>query len=253
MNQPQSIRRTSFTLIELLVVIAIIAILAAILLPALNSARERGRAASCVNNLKQITSGALQYADANNEYMPVTITRDEFWMGTAQSYLGGENIITLIDWYGGEGTKGGEGSSVSSLVLCPSVKSTYYFTNYTINGTFSNGWGDNKNVHYHPKPLKVVTQAASTLFLLETGDKTSGFKKEDKANGETPIFSNIYDLQYAVAAQGASAYPHNDFGNRSFVDGHVDSHTQGAANSVMPGIVTLESDTTKHKTCSLYR
>ena len=58
----------SFTLIELLVVIAMIAILAAILLPALNSARERGRSASCVNNLKQFSTAFAMYQDNYDDY-----------------------------------------------------------------------------------------------------------------------------------------------------------------------------------------
>ena len=62
------VKANAFTLIELLVVIAIIAILAAILLPALNSARERGRAASCVSNLKQIAAAAAMYVDNFDGY-----------------------------------------------------------------------------------------------------------------------------------------------------------------------------------------
>ena len=62
--------RRAFTLVELLVVIAIIAVLAALLLPALASARDQGRKAACLSNLRQIGIGLINYATDNDGKIP---------------------------------------------------------------------------------------------------------------------------------------------------------------------------------------
>lgn len=85
--------KRGFTLIELLVVVAIIAILAAMLLPALSKARERARTAVCMSNLKQLGLAFIMYLDNHDEYFPIAGNSSDFSAIWAQT-LAKEGFIT---------------------------------------------------------------------------------------------------------------------------------------------------------------
>jgi len=98
MKKIEKNKKNGFTLIELLVVIAIIAILAAILLPALEEARNKARQAACMNNLKQIYIGLNLYAEDFNGYFPYANETFTLQLSCARSL----NLLTgqyeLPDW-----------------------------------------------------------------------------------------------------------------------------------------------------------
>ena len=103
-NTKQKKRNFCFTLIELLIVITIIAVLASLLLPSLNKARERAKNTSCLSNLKQQSTAFLMYVDDNKGFLPYSFRLESIcdlggeldccykgfaWAMSIKHYLGG--------------------------------------------------------------------------------------------------------------------------------------------------------------------
>ena len=125
-----------FTLIELLVVIAIIAILAAMLLPALSAARERARSSNCVGKLKNISNAIIMYAGANNDRLPSYGKRSGCTCGscvyivgstmTGSASTGGTSTPGLLIYGGFLGVTKNSNLVEEQMFRCPSDSGEYY-------------------------------------------------------------------------------------------------------------------------------
>ena len=213
--------QSAFTLIELLVVIAIIAILAAMLLPALQQARNRAKTAKCVSNF--ITSGkALQaYADDNKEFFPLYAASYLANWGIMKDYWPG--LVNGNIRYGGRYDTGGK--VYISPYMCPAAEPTDRSYNwYSVKMLITLGYNNYFGGYYsgltaNPR-LRKVTSWRYPSALLSMGDSIT----------PTVSYSSFYDTTY-TADQRLMDARHAGGCNILFSDGHVGFLLQGEVPS----------------------
>jgi prepilin-type N-terminal cleavage/methylation domain-containing protein/prepilin-type processing-associated H-X9-DG protein len=246
--------RVGFTLIELLVVIAIIAILAALILPALSKSREQARGIFCLNNTKQLTLGWLLYANDHNDYLPYNLgmAGSSFrtninWVNNVMTWdlsPDNTNLATIT-----EASLGPFVNSSTAIYRCPSddVLSPVQIAagwsgrirSYSMNaligdaGTLSAS-GVNVNDPDYKQFFKLSQIPEPTeifVFLDEHPDSIDdGYFVNRESYTASPANSNSYG---SGGGGGSATYTqwidlpatyHNDATSFSFADGHVALH-----------------------------
>jgi len=210
----------SFTLIELLVVIAIIAILAAMLLPALGKAREQGRKTVCINNLKQVSLAFGMYGNDFDGWFPPNCG---YWGGTNLGY--GQWVVCLRPYFG-------SALEESKIMHCPTQNDGY------AQNTPANQMGDRVACNapwFHSYPMN------TELFPIPANDAAVAgtMKKIHKVEkpSDCMLILDGYSSLITTAAYVAWQPRHTDFCNVLFTDLHVEGVNRNkivSANVAIP-------------------